>query len=796
MADLFADHAAYPLLASQLQSLAQRAGPGQGLRAWVAGCGTGEDAYTVAVLLNQICTPLKAPAAITVFATETDPERLAVARAGVYPASRLARLPRAQRERFFFPNGGEYHVKASLREQVIFAAHHLLGDPPFSRLKLVLCHELFGGLSASQREEALGRFAFALLPGGLLLLGEPLPGELGERYFRRVAPDLRLYARTDAPMQAGVPVPPAAELAYDEERRPSGHKRAETEGETPHPTLIVDRRLQILNLAAGVERFLRLVPGTPSYDLLAVIQPQLRATVAATISRAQARRHAAESLPVPVTIAGLPQHISVVAQPLSPRPPGDGELMVCFVVVEPAGSPPAVERQRPDDDLPLQLATLRAQHDVVYEELRVANEELQISNQELQALAEELETRREELQTLNEQLKGANREQQRTLADLLQTNADLENLIGSTAIGTLFLDRALRLQRYTPPVEQLFNLLPTDLGRPLAHLTHQLQYPGLLDDTALVLAERRPVEREVSHQDGRWFLARLRPYYSVGRQVTGVVLAFLDISERREATEALRRSHDELERRVAERTAELMEANAARQTLLGELVTAQEAERLRIARELHDTIGQQITAILLGFQAVKEQSFGRAGTLGRLEEVAEIVQAMGREMHAIAVALRPTALDDVGLAGALRGYVEVWSRRTGIAAELFVSGVEPKGVPPEVETTIYRVVQEALTNVARHAGASRVSVVLESDGRRVVAVVEDEGRGFDVEATNEASQRQGHLGLLGMQERVALVRGTLTIESEPGTGATVIARIPVLWKQAGPGGREQGSARR
>ncbi|HMQ33766.1 MAG TPA: PAS domain-containing protein [Chloroflexaceae bacterium] len=397
---------------------------------------------------------------------------------------------------------------------------------------------------------------------------------------------------------------------------------------------------------------------------------------------------------------------------------------------------------------------------------------------------EELETRREELQCVNEQLQMINREQQRTLVALAGANPDLENLIAATAIGTLFLDRELHVRRYTEPVQEIVNLLPADLGRPLGQLTHELRYDGLLEDAARVLADLAPVEREAPHADGRWFLVRIRPYLTAERQVAGLALIFLDISACKRAEAELRQSHDELERSVRERTAQLTEAHAARQALLRKLVHAQEAERLRIARELHDTLGQQITAILLGLQTIREHSRGREATLRQIEHVWGVVQAMGREMHEIAVNLRPTALDDVGLPGALRSYVEGWSRRAGIAAKLFVAGVEGRALPPEVESTLYRVAQEALTNVAHHAGASRVNLSLEGDRGRVVVMIEDDGRGFDAEAALKAPQQLGHLGLVGMEEWVALVGGALTIESEPGVGTTVIVRIPLATARA------------
>ena len=216
-------------------------------------------------------------------------------------------------------------------------------------------------------------------------------------------------------------------------------------------------------------------------------------------------------------------------------------------------------------------------------------------------------------------------------------------------------------------------------------------------------------------------------------------------------------------------------AEAAREELLRRLVTAQEDERRRVARELHDSVGQLLSALALGVRAVKDAGPLPPGALDRLEEVNRLVGELGRATHDLAIGLRPTALDDVGLALALRQYLEEWSARTGIEVQYEAVGLDSSRLPSEIETALYRVVQEALTNVVRHSRARRVSVVLERQDGRAIAVVEDNGVGFDPEAAAES----GRLGLIGMHERVALVGGRLEIESGPGAGTTLIVQIPL-----------------
>jgi PAS domain S-box-containing protein len=302
------------------------------------------------------------------------------------------------------------------------------------------------------------------------------------------------------------------------------------------------------------------------------------------------------------------------------------------------------------------------------------------------------------------------------------------------------------------------------------------------------------VEFRLRHKDGHYVHVLSRGF-PVRRERDGVVGRIVgthfDLSERKRVEEALKRAHEELEVRVKERTAELAQANAslreeirerehaerARTELLSRLVFAQEDERRRIAREMHDQFGERLTALGLGIRAIKDRC-GDDERLGpQVNALEQVAQQLDRDVDHLVWELRPTALDDLGLRAALANYVQDWSNRAGVRADLHTAGLNADRLTSEVETTLYRIAQEALNNIAKHARAENVDVILERRPDYVSLIIEDDGVGFDQPSTGTA--RQG-FGLLGMQERAALVGATVQIESAAGEGTTIIVRMPMV----------------
>lgn len=827
--NFFRDREAFAALEQIIPDLFRGKSQGDTVRVWVPACATGEEAYSIAMLLSDHARTLDAPPSLQVFATDLHEQALMEARRGAYHDTISADVSPERLQRYFSKDGNGYRVRRELREMVLFAVHDLLKDSPFSRLDLVSCRNILIYLNREAQLRALDVFHFALRPGGRLFLGtsESVDDTSGlffvlDRKNRIYAP--RAVTRSSLPIGSGQgslaralavpqppdvpvvvhkPLPPAEGSALDgwqltSEQIPWSELHLQLIERLASPSLLVNDRHEIVHLSQSASVFLHFGGGEPSRELLRVVNPALRNELRAALFRASEERATIASEGIPLELAGEPRLVDVRVSPAS-------ELAADFFLIElrlqPVGATQPLAAP-PVDDLVVQqlerelekakrhLRDVVEQHQGSLEEARASNEELQAMNEELRSASEELESSREELQSINEELTTVNQELKNTVEEVGHTNSDLQNLMGATAIATIFLDRELKIMRFTPPAVELFSMIPTDVGRPLADLSHRLRYPELIADAEQVLKQLAPVERQVSESGGRFFQARVLPYRTTDDRIAGIVLTFVDVTERELAQAAVQRAHAELEQRVQERTAELDATNTklqseisehrraekARQELQVRLVNAQEEERGRISRELHDEIGQQISALMLSLQALESAEPG-GETPSKLRELRATAELVAEEIHRVAYELRPIALDELGLERALAGLLEALKQRSGLAVDFFSAGIDEPRLPREIETTIYRIVQEATNNVHKHASARGLSVSVERRGELVTGIVEDDGVGFDTEALASGDTRR--IGLVGMRERAAIVGGELTIESAPGRGTTVRVRLPV-----------------
>jgi chemotaxis methyl-accepting protein methylase/GAF domain-containing protein len=588
--NFFRDREAFHVLEEQIPELFKNKGPNDAVRIWTPACATGEETYSLAMLLLEHAKKTESPPMLQVFGCDLNEEAIQTARAGFYPGTIAADVSEERLRRFFVMEPGGFRVRRDLREMVLFATHDLLKDAPFSRMDLVSCRNLLIYLNRDAQKRALEIFHFALKPRGVLFLGSSESIEEGTSLFATVDKKRRIYRqvpghRVGLPMPtgasalqrtihhherlshahvalpgaaftAGLPLSPAQETIPAEGGARVTEIHFKLLGRFGPPSLVVNAHNEIVHLSENANRFLQLPEGEPTRNLLRLAHPMLRVDLRAALLRAEETGEAVDIFRRLVDLPGGSKAVDIRVVPAGEMAPG--HLLVIFEAHEP-GEPETADAPAPsgtlepeavvqqlDRELARANSNLRntvEQYEATTEELKASNEELQAMNEELRSAGEELETSREELQSVNEELTTVNSELRGRVEELHNANSDLQNLMAATQIATVFLDRALHVMRYTPTAVPLFHFIPGDLGRPITDLRQKLNYPELAADADEVLRTLIPVERDV-REDGHWLLARVQPYRTVEDQIAGVVLTFMDITERRMASQALAKSEE------------------------------------------------------------------------------------------------------------------------------------------------------------------------------------------------------------------------------------------------------------
>ena len=534
------------------------------IRVWAPGCATGEEAYSIAMLLMEEAARRDVHPQIQIFATDIDANALNAAREGSYPAAIETDVSEERLRRFFILEKDRYRVKRELRDTVLFALHNLTNDPPFSRLDMISCRNVLIYFDRDLQRQACGIFNYALNPGGYLFLGASENADSPRDAFTLIDRDARIYqlagnlpAASLPPLRAFGTMPidarqiPAAQSHAAPAGSASSHKLALEE--LAPPSVLVDGSHRILHMSESGGRYLELPGGQPTANINDLIRPELRLALLSALGRAFERQLASVTAPVMVKFNGTeaPVHLQVRPVLRQNTPPS---ALVFFIEASaedlhsgdsrgfssavPGSDNAAKALAEELESTKTQLYTSRQEYESVIEELRAANEEMQSVGEEYRSTAEELETSREELQSINEELQAINQELKLKVESVSSAHSDLQNLISVTDVGTLFLDSELRIRRFTPRVADLFNITDSDEGRPISDFTHRLiNYAGLGHYAGKVLADLSPLESEVQSDAGRWYLVRMRPYRTIEDKIEGVVVTLVDISERRQ-TEA------------------------------------------------------------------------------------------------------------------------------------------------------------------------------------------------------------------------------------------------------------------
>jgi two-component system CheB/CheR fusion protein len=818
-------------------------GASDSVRIWVPGCASGEEVYSLAIMLKELMDRQATAPKPQIFGTDIDEGAIAAARVARYRKPALARMTPERRAKWFVEDGGFYRPVREIREMCVFSVHSVIKDPPFSKLDLISCRNLLIYLGSELQLRVIRDFHYALNPGGWLFLGPSEGVGRGAALFEQIDRRHRLFRREeveatlpgltlrDAASARPVYLADGARQVSSLEDALDRSARRALEPYSP-AYVVIDRACDIVRFSGGVvARYLEPSPGVANLGLFGILRRPLRRPVRTAVRRAIAQN---ETVVNDSLVLGLETHsrlVTLVVQPITDGRTDRERYLVAFIDAGPAyrrgSSAPDLTGAAAEDDhrLAQELAATRAQLlaaiadlETANEELRSYNEEYQSANEELQSTNEELETAKEEMQSINEELQTVNSELTTRNEQLTKLNDDFQNLLDSTQIATTFLDRDLRVTRFTPAMTALFHLRGTDFGRPITEIASRLRYSGLAEDVATVLEQAHVVEREVQLADGdATFLMRVQPYRTRERTVAGVVITFVDISagkrSQAEAEAVLRTRNISLERRVVDRTTDL---HSVSQALTQQTEGRQRAEEMLRQSQKTEAVGKLTGGIAHDFNNLLGVIIGNVeflldGVRDRpdLTELARDILASalsGAELtHRLLAFARKQPLQPqvVDLNALLPGQVAMLRRTLGETIQVSTT------LAPELWPTLADPTQigDALLNLALNARdamphGGRLAIETANahlnrqdvagntevgEGDYVVLAVIDTGTGMPPEVIERAMEpffttKPAGIGSgLGLSMAYGFARqsgGDLRIDSEVGVGTTIRLYLP------------------
>jgi two-component system CheB/CheR fusion protein len=901
------------------------------IRVWCAGCSTGEEAYSLAITIIEYLTANNLDTPVQIFGTDASDQSVEAARIAIYPESLATEISPERLRRFFVKVDRGYQVSKRIRDTCIFARQNLCNDPPFSHIDILSCRNVMIYFNQVLQRQVMVTFHYALEQGGYMLLGMSEGLRDYSEIFSTVDRKHKIYIKTGVSTPHSYEVPriyaptqnaslarsvglPMESTIWPEMELQRAADRIVLARFGP-AGLIVDERLNVLQTRGQTGAFVELAPGNVSWNLLRVlregiasetraavvraIRDNIPATATATITETDRGDERVQIDVLPITSALARARCFLVLFQILP----DGVQDTAFEqTAAPSLTPDEKERAiaqlRQDlSSTRFHLQSLLEERDARNQELVSANEEIQSANEELQSTNEELETTKEELQSANEELQTVNEELQQRNNTLTQTGNDLTNLLNSVNIPLLMLTSDFTIRQFTPPMQRLLSVRPTDIGRSISEIRLHLSVDDLQPILNEVLDTLGTRELEVQDRDGRWHLLRVRPYRTADNKIEGLVVLLLDIDQLRSSQKHLLDAHhfastvvegvpvpivvakndctistantafrtlsrmaskeltgrslpdlmqhlwgftglretfdamladpekrlefehqsttadarvlvirgqvlrtdgdrvlllmleDITRRREAEqRVAEQKEAlegevqlaartlNRTKEELRGltaHLFTVQEEEREHVARELHDDISQRLSLLDLLLNDVISTE-GPDDKATRLDNARKELGSLNTDVRMLSHRLHPAVLKDLGLPAALEALVGEFDRREGMPAS-FLSENLPDTWSDAAATALYRITQEALRNVAKHAGRTHVKVLLRGQDHYLELKVMDFGYGFD---QSEEPPNRG-LGLISMQERAHLAGGTFQIAAALGAGTTVTVQVPL-----------------
>lgn len=589
----FRDPQVWQLLRDETIPVLLASRPSGTLRAWVAGCSTGEEVYSLAIVFKEAIEKLKPEKnfKLQIFASDLDCDAIHKARQGHFPETISTDLSADQLHRYFTKEDSGYRIRAEIRETVVFSSHSLIMDPPFTKLDFLSCRNLLIYLTQEMQKKLFPLFHYCLNPGGILLLGSAETIGQFTDLFATVDSKCRVFRRSDTILRSEA-------LEF-----PSSFAPSTTDGSGVKVTMKTSQNLQtlaeqlilqrhsppsvlttatgdILYISGRTGQFLEPAAGKANWNIFAMAREGLRYELTTAFHQALKQDGPVYLKDLKISTDGGERYTHISVEKLADSAPLCGMVMIVFTEIPaPAISTPAVKsdesphtRQRSSEierelhQARAELQSTREQMQTSHEELRSTNEELQSTNEEMQSTNEELTTSKEEMQSLNEEMQTVNTELQNKVEELSRSNNDMKNLLNSTDIATLFLDNTLKVRRFTTQASKIINLIPGDIGRPITDLSSDLIYPELPADAHEVLRKLGFSEKPISARDGRWFTVRIMPYRTLDDRIDGVVITFWDISVAKALEGKMQDIQDNLEQRLAKKTAAATIASEPKKT--------------------------------------------------------------------------------------------------------------------------------------------------------------------------------------------------------------------------------------
>ena len=545
----FRDAEAFESLRRQaISKILENRGPGDPVRVWVPGCASGEEAYTLAILFHEEIEKLGHPTEVQIFGTDINERALLIARQGLYPPSIAEDLTPQRLARYFINQGKRLAVVKEIREMCLFSVHDLIRDAPFSRLDLISCRNLLIYLGPHLQQKLIPLFHYALRPAGFLFLGPSESTTTHRELFKPVDVKHRIAQRLPTTVRS--PLVPARPEAHRLGMRTSGGAAGPVQSDThllmqrivldefAPKSLVVNGEGQIICTSSGVENFLGISEGMFQNNVINLAHSGLRVGLRSALREAIETRRTFQTDNLAITTEQGTRRVRLTVQPMPQLGEESGLYLLVFEDLGPPEGAESAAEGRADDrandfieHLERELRSTREDLERTIRDLEVANEELKSSNEELLSMNEELQSANEELETSREEIQSAN-------DALARTNSDLENLLTSTRIATIFLDERLNIQRFTPAVTEIFNLIPGDIGRPLSHITHRAkEMPPI---PAGSLKSDQAIDDEVETEDGRWYIRRTLPYRNSDGRQQGLVITFVDVTPLKSAETSIR----------------------------------------------------------------------------------------------------------------------------------------------------------------------------------------------------------------------------------------------------------------